>query len=114
MEDREWDGVIRHITPGPTGYKARGCRCDECYAAGLEILERDRIRDRAKRAAKQPPNHGLNGYRSYGCRCAVCADAGRKFNAERKAATVVTPLEPIDWDEVAHLKPGYGVRGRRR
>lgn len=133
----EWDGVVRHKKwPGYNGFKNHGCRCDQgCMAAGEEIRRRQRESDKEKRQkalAEQNFKHGLTGYRAYGCRCEVCALAGKRFNDENRAAgrtrgkyrksraknakpdDIVEVTEPeINWDELAHLRPGHNVRRRK-
>ena len=60
--------------------------------------------------------HGVTGYRQYGCRCEVCCAAGRDFNVWAKIRDPGRwmSLEPVDWSEVEHLKPGHNVRNRAR
>jgi hypothetical protein len=100
--------------------------------AGLEIRARARENDKIKRATaveEQSFKHGLTGYRAYGCRCEVCKVAGRIHNEDLratgrnrrayKAGDYVRPQEAVeepavDWSEVAHLRPGHGVRRRKR
>jgi hypothetical protein len=102
--------------------------------AGLEIRARARENDKLKRARaleEQNFKHGLTGYRAYGCRCDVCKVAGRIHNEDLRAtgrnrrayragdykkpveeAVVEEPV--VDWDELAHLRPGAGVRRRKK
>ncbi len=86
--------------------------------------------------------HGLNGYRAHRCRCEVCCAAGKVFNkqnaaeqreirARRKEAVIaeamkkvaqpqavelemalVEPAAEMDWESLAYLRPGHGVRRR--
>lgn len=63
---------------------------------------------------------GVTGYRKYGCRCPECESAGaiyraqaRARDAERRFASGAV-IPPVDWDDIAYLKPGAGVQRRKR
>jgi hypothetical protein len=132
-KERIWDGEVRHLTkPGPTGFKKYGCLCpDGCAQAAEVIREKARVNDKKKRAEaieNQNFKHGITGYRAYGCRCDECKVAGRLRNEENRALgrnrrsyragdvvverAVVEEDAGVNWDEVAHLRPGHGVRRR--
>lgn len=98
--------------PSRQTYK-KGCRCGECTAFGEEYRaqrrETDRKRREQYRLARQEGRvevhtHGSGGYQK-GCRCTTCRDSIRD---SRRALEV-----EVDWAEVAHLRPGAGVRRRR-
>lgn len=134
-EKYEWDGEILHRTKaGASGWKRWHCRCPGCWEAGQKINQRNRDREQAIRDGKVKIDfeHGLQGYRVHRCRCDVCAVAGKRFNDENRAAgrtrgkyrksraknaqpdDIVEITEPeIDWDELAHLRPGHNVRRRK-
>lgn len=119
---KEFDGVIRHLTkPGLRGFRSYGCRCDQgCAQAGEEYRARARERDRKRRAEAPPPGprpqltnfrHGVTGYKTHSCRCDICVLAhADKLEQDRERFRA--PIEPPDWSEVEHLKPGAGVRRR--
>jgi hypothetical protein len=133
-EGYSWNGEIKHRTKaGASGWKRWHCRCPECWVAGQEINRRNREREQAIRdgSVKITFDHGLQGYRVHKCRCEICTLAGQRFNSDSRAAgrtrvrnrksraksatpddIVKTPEPEIDWSEVAHLKPGNGVRRR--
>lgn len=100
--------------PSRNGYR-KGCRCDPCIVAGREFLEYRRAADRRRQGKKvnekddRPPvtTHGVGGYQR-GCRCRECVLDMRDLRRSR------TPVDPVDWSDVEHLKAGAGVRRRTR
>lgn len=128
LESQSWDGVIRHKKKaGVTGFKRHGCRCPVCLEAAVELRARSRKRDKEHRErGLQEGNfkHGITGYRQYGCRCEVCNPAGLAFNranqgsysrpSRKPKVDSTDPEEPtVDWDSVAHLRPGWTVEQRK-
>jgi hypothetical protein len=107
---------IKHKTkPGYRGYTVWGCRCDGCVVAGQAYLRGRRKAEREKREQERaergettkPYQHGITGYREHNCRCELCISAHWDILDKKR----VTP-EPPNWDDVAHLRPGAGVRRR--
>lgn len=94
----------------------KGCRCDACIEAGKTFLlarrEREaRARQRFKtmREAGEAvvSTHGITGYQR-GCRCTTCLSERRDADIARQS----TVLPPPDWEAVAHLIPGHGIKRR--
>lgn len=68
--------------------------------------------------------HGASGYKKHGCKCEVCMTGirvvwrrerdSREARFGRRASVTESRREgeTPDWDSVAHLVPGHGVRKR--
>lgn len=94
-----------------------GCRCDSCVEAGQGYLAERRAREARRRernkAALSPEKttvigkHGISGYQR-GCRCADCVSDMTDARIARREKSIAPP----DWSDVAHLKPGAGIKRR--
>ena len=122
-ENPNWDGVVKHSTRGPSAYayKTLGCRCPECYALGSGYRAKRRRDDAERIAARKAEGdipHGITGYRRYKCDCEVCREAGAAHNRQRSEMAVQKRRESepaeVDWEALAHLRAGHGVRRPRR
>jgi len=76
--------IIR-LCPSAASY-ARGCRCDGCKDANLEVQRAIKER-RIKRfkSGKTKIVHGVSGYSNWDCRCLVCKKAWSEYLRGRRA-----------------------------